>query len=318
MKGSDLDLHSRGQARFIDDIPEPEQLLHAVVLPSPVAHGSIKRLDTEKARQSQGVRAVLSAADIPGTNQIGTLVADEPLLAEDTVDFAGQPVAVVLAETEAAARAALALVELQIEELPPVLDPRRAQESGELIGPPRTFCLGDVEKAWEKCAVVVEGTVESGAQEHLYLETQGALALPAERGSVRVISSTQSPTGVQRVIARILGSAMHRVEVEVTRLGGAFGGKEDQATAWAALAALGAVRCGAPVKLVLHRHEDMVYTGKRHPYSSDFKIGLDDEGRIQCTTCHDPHSDDNYVPNRVPHFFVKPSWSGVCLTCHDD
>ena len=122
--------------------------------------------------------------------------------------------------------------------------------------------------------------MDSGAQEHLYLETQGSLALPGERGSVRVISSTQSPTGVQRVIARVLGLAMHQVEVEVTRLGGAFGGKEDQATAWAALAALGAVHCGAPVKLVLHRHEDMVYTGKRHPYSSDYRIGVSSGGQV--------------------------------------
>jgi xanthine dehydrogenase large subunit len=280
MKNSDLDLHSRGQACFVDDLPEPEGMLYAVVLPSPIAHGRIGRLDTGKAKQSGGVRAVLTAADIPGSNQIGTLVADEPLLAEDTVDFVGQPVALVVADSEAAARAALPGIELEVDELPAVLDPRQAQEQGELIVAPRTFCLGEVEAAWEQCDVVVEGTVESGAQEHLYLETQGSLAMPGEKGSVKVISSTQSPTGVQRVIARILGLAMHRVEVEVTRLGGAFGGKEDQATAWAALAALGAASCGAPVKLVLHRDEDMIYTGKRHPYSSDYRIGLNAGGKV--------------------------------------
>jgi xanthine dehydrogenase large subunit len=280
MKHSDLDLHSRGQARFVDDLSEPEGMLHAVVLGSPVAHGRILRLETESARQSPGVRAVLTAADIPGTNQIGTLAADEPLLAEKTVDFAGQPVVLVLAESERQARVALARLELEIEELPAMLDPRQAKQQGQLIVPPRTFCLGDVETAWEKCDHVIEGTVASGGQEHLYLETQGSLALPGERGAVKVISSTQSPTGVQRVIARILGLDMHQVEVEVTRLGGAFGGKEDQATAWAALAALGAASCSAPVKLVLHRHEDMVYTGKRHPYTSDFRIGLDAGGKI--------------------------------------
>ena len=147
MKHSDLDLHSRGQARFVDDLPEPESMLHAVVLATSVAHGRLKRLDTEKAKQYRGVRAVLSAADIPGSNQIGTLVADEPLLAEDTVDYVGQPVALVLAGSEAAARAALPCIKLEIEELPAVLDPRQAQEQGELIIPPRTFCLGEVEAA---------------------------------------------------------------------------------------------------------------------------------------------------------------------------
>ncbi|MBN2551612.1 MAG: molybdopterin-dependent oxidoreductase [Spirochaetales bacterium] len=280
MKFGDLDLHSRGQAPFVDDLPEPEGMLFAVVRSSPAAHGRIRRLDTGPAGNSEGVRAVLTATDIPGVNQIGTLVADEPLLAEDTVDFVGQPVALVLADSEPHARAAAARIELEIEELPALLDPRQARQRGELIVPPRTFCLGDVDAAWKECETVIEGTVESGAQEHLYLETQGSLALPGERGSLKVISSTQSPTAVQRVIARILGTAMHRVEVEVTRLGGAFGGKEDQATAWAALAALGAVRCGAPVKLVLHRHEDMALTGRRHPYSSDYRIGLKADGRV--------------------------------------
>lgn len=280
MKYSDLDLHTRGQARFVDDLPEPEGLLHAVVLTSPAAHGRITRLDTGKAVETDGVHAVLTAVDIPGANEIGTLVADEPLLADDTVHFIGQPVALILADSKRQAREALPRIDLEIDELPAIVDPREAKARGELIVPPRTFCLGEVETTWKECDLVIEGTVDSGAQEHLYLETQGSLALPGERGTVRVISSTQSPTGVQRVIARLLGLAMHQVEVEVTRLGGAFGGKEDQATAWAALAALGAVICKAPVKLVLQRREDMIFTGKRHPYTSDFRIGLNYDGRI--------------------------------------
>jgi xanthine dehydrogenase large subunit len=280
MKYGDSDLHTRGQTRFVDDLPEPEGLLHAVVLTSPAAHGRITRLDTGKGGKSEGILAVLTAADIPGVNQIGTLVADEPLLAEDRVHFIGQPVALILAESEQQARAALPQIELEIEELPAIVDPREAKARGELIVPPRTFCLGEVETTWKECDLVIEGTVDSGAQEHLYLETQGSMALPGERVGVRVISSTQSPTGVQRVIARLLDLAMHQVEVEVTRLGGAFGGKEDQATAWAALTALGAVILRRPVKLVLHRQEDMAYTGKRHPYTSDFRIGLNYDGQI--------------------------------------
>ena len=223
---------------------------------------------------------MLTAADVPGENQIGTILPDEPLLAEGEVHYAGQPVALVVAESAAAARAALSAVVLEIEELPPVLDPRQAWEKGLLIVPSRSFVLGDVEAAWGQCDCIVEGTAQSGAQEHLYLETQASLALPGEHGSVKVISATQSPTGVQRVVARVLGVPMHAVQVEVQRLGGAFGGKEDQATPWAALAALAAVSLGKPVKLVLRRQEDMRYTGKRHPYVSDYRIGLKSSGEI--------------------------------------
>ncbi|MBN1837473.1 MAG: molybdopterin-dependent oxidoreductase [Spirochaetales bacterium] len=280
MKNLDVALHLRGETRFVDDLPEPEGTLHAVAVPSPAAHGRLKRLEIEGALRLPGVRAVLTAGDIPGENQIGTILPDEPLLAEGEVDYVGQPVALVVAESAAAARSALAAVELEIEELPAVLDPREAWKQGLLIVPPRTFELGDVEGAWKQCDCVVEGTAESGGQEHLYLETQAALALPGEHGSVKVISATQSPTGVQRAIARVLGVGMHDVQVEVERLGGAFGGKEDQATPWAALAALAAVRLGKAVKMVLRRQEDMRSTGKRHPYVSDYRIGLKRTGEI--------------------------------------
>ena len=145
---------------------------------------------------------------------------------------------------------------------------------------PRTFALGDVDQAWPRCSVVVSGRADSGGQEHIYLETQSSLAVPADHGGVKIYSATQSPTVVQRTVARVLGLAMHQVEVDVPRLGGAFGGKEDQATAWAALAALAAFKLGRAVKLVLSRSEDVRFTGKRHPYSSDYKIGLAEDGKI--------------------------------------
>ena len=280
MKNLDVALHLRGETRFVDDLPEPEGTLFAAVLPSPAAHGRISALDTGGAATRPGVRAVFTAEDIPGENQIGTIVPDEPLLAEGEVHYVGQPVALVVAGSAPEARAALDGVGLEIEELPAVFDPREAYRRGMLIVPPRSFVLGDVESAWKECDRIVEGTVESGGQEHLYLETQGSLAVPGEHGSIKVISATQSPTGVQRVIARVLGLGMHAVQVEVQRLGGAFGGKEDQATPWAALAALAAHRLKRPVKLVLRRPEDMRYTGKRHPYSSDFRIGLKASGEI--------------------------------------
>jgi xanthine dehydrogenase large subunit len=172
------------------------------------------------------------------------------------------------------------LIGIEIEPLPHVFDPREAWARGDIIGVPRTFALGDVDRAWPLCHVVVSGRADSGGQEHIYLETQTSLAIPRDHGGLTLYSATQSPTLVQRIVARVLGLSMHQVEVEVPRLGGAFGGKEDQATAWAALAALAAFRLGRPVKVVLDRREDIRWTGKRHPYSSDYKIGLDEHGRI--------------------------------------
>jgi xanthine dehydrogenase large subunit len=280
MKHDDALLHVHGEAHYVRDILVPQGTLYATALPSPVAHGKIKRLDASGAAAHEGIVAIFTARDIPGQNEIGNIIQDEPLLAVNEVDFAGQPIALIVAETEAAARAARALIALEIEPLPPVLDPRQAYARGMLIGVPRTDALGDVDEAWSGCKVVVGGRADSGGQEHIYLETQSALAIPRDDGGLKVHSATQAPTVVQRTVARVLGLAMHQVEIDVPRLGGAFGGKEDQATAWAALAALAAFRLRRPVKLTLNRHEDVRWTGKRHPYSSDFKIGLAEDGRI--------------------------------------
>lgn len=279
-KHGDSYLHVRGESVFVDDIVAPAGTLFAAVLSSPVAHGTIIRLDPTRALRCAGVVRVLTAADIPGENQIGPIMPDEPLLAEDRVHHVGQPVAVVLAESAAAARRALRDIDLVIDPLPAVFDARAAAARGLLLQPARTLAIGDVDAAWPNCQVVVAGRVRTGAQEHFYLETQAALAIPAEDGIVRVHSSTQSPTGVQRQAARVLGVPMHAVEVDVRRLGGAFGGKEDQATVWAVICALGARLTGRAVKLVLGRAEDMVMTGKRHPYEADFKLGLDGDGRF--------------------------------------
>ncbi|WP_216689998.1 xanthine dehydrogenase molybdopterin binding subunit [Hymenobacter siberiensis] len=280
MNHLDPNRHVRGESQYLDDVPVQQGTLYAAVFESPLAHGVLRRLDFSAALTAPGVARVLTAADIPGINQIGGIVADEPLLAEGHVHFRGQPVALVLARTEAQAHAALKLIKVEIDPLPIITDPRVAAAQGELIVPPRTFKIGDSAAAWAECAHVFEGVAESGGQEHLYIETQGAYAFPTEMGGVRMISSTQGPTAVQRHTAHVLGLGMHQVEVDVTRLGGGFGGKEDQATPWAALAALGAFLTKKPVKLVLDRMADMRMTGKRHPYSSDFKIGFDADLKI--------------------------------------
>jgi xanthine dehydrogenase large subunit len=171
-------------------------------------------------------------------------------------------------------------INVEIEPLPVITDPREAQAKGELIIPPRTFKLGDPEKAWAQCEYIFEGTADSNGQEHLYIETQGAYACPQENGGIKIYSSTQGPTAVQRTAARVLNIPMHKIEVDTTRLGGGFGGKEDQATTWGVMCALATYHLKKPVKYSLHRMEDMRMTGKRHPYSSDFKIGLNKELKI--------------------------------------
>ncbi len=280
MKNYDSVKHVRGESLFVDDQLTPEGTLFAYIACSPIAHGIIKNVDLKKALRTKGVQAIYTAKDIPGENQIGGIIQDEELLAEKKVDFIGQPIALVIAKTQLIAHEAAELIEYNFEELPVITDPRKAAEAGDLIQPPRTFKLGNTEETFRKCDFVFEGTVESGGQEHLYLETQGAFAHPVEGGGVKIFSSTQGPTAVQRVTSRVLGIPMHKVEVDVLRLGGGFGGKEDQASSWGALAALGANLLNKPVKLILPRQLDMKVTGKRHPYSSDFKIGLNKEGKI--------------------------------------
>jgi len=280
VKHLDTPAHTRGEARFVDDLPEPAAMLHAVAVPSPVAHGHHLVIDADAACGTDGVIAVLTADDIPGENQIGGIIQDEELLADGEVHFVGQPVALVVAETLAQARCGVAAVQVEVEPLPAIFDPREAHALGQLITASRTLECGDVGAEWSRCSHVVEGRVDSGGQEHVYFETQSALAIPQENDRIQLFSATQAPTAVQRITARVLGLSMNAVEVDVVRVGGAFGGKEDQATPWAVLAALAARHTGRPVKVVLSREEDMAVTGKRHPYSSDYRIGLDTDGRI--------------------------------------
>jgi xanthine dehydrogenase large subunit len=280
MKNIDSYTHVRGESIYLDDIPLQVGTLFAAAFDSPIAHGKIKQLDITEAEKSKGVVRIFTAKDIPGENQIGGIIPDEELLASTYVHFCGMPVALVVADSEELAKAALKKIKLEIEPLPIITDPREAKEKGELIIPPRTFQIGDPNSAWQQCEHIIEGRTETNGQEHLYIETQGAYALPMENGAIRIYSSTQGPTAVQRTAARVLNVPMHKIEVDTTRLGGGFGGKEDQATTWGVMCALATYHLKRPVKYALHRMEDMRMTGKRHPYSSDFKIGLNKDLKI--------------------------------------
>lgn len=280
MKNIDSISHVRGESIYLDDIPVRAGTLHALAFDAPCAHAKILKLDTSKAAALPGVVRILTSEDIPGENQIGGIFPDEPLLADKEIHFWGMPIALILAETELIARQARALIELEVEELPVIVDPRDARAKDSLIFPPRTFQMGQVDNQWEQCDYVFSGQTDTNGQEHLYLETQGAYAYPMENGSIRISSSTQGPTQVQKAVAKVLGIPMHKVEVDVTRLGGGFGGKEDQATLWGVFVALAAQLLKRPIKYAVHRMDDMRMTGKRHPYSSDYKIGLSKDLKI--------------------------------------
>jgi len=280
MKNVDSKSHVRGESVYLDDVPLLQGTLFACVYDSPIAHGKLINIDTSDAEKANGVVKIITAKDLLGENQIGGILPDEPLLVDEEVHFCGMPVALVLAETEEQARHAAKLIKAEIEPLEIITDEREAQAKNELIAPPKHFKLGDSEKAFKNCEHVFEGRADVNGQEHLYIETQGAYAIPSEHGGLRVFSSTQGPTAVQRAVARVTGIPMNLIEVDVTRLGGGFGGKEDQANAWAALCAVAAQITKRPVKYALHRMEDMRMTGKRHPYSADYKIGLDADLKI--------------------------------------
>ncbi len=280
MKNIDGINHVRGESIYLDDMPLQQGTLFAVVYDSPVAHGILKAIDLENAKNTEGVVRVITAKDLIGENQIGGIIPDEPLLADGIVDFQGMPIVLVLAETEEAARTAVKKIKVEIEPLEIITDPRVAFAKNELIVPPKAFKLGDTEGIFPTCTHIFKGRADVNGQEHLYIETQGAYTLPTEGGGLKVYSSTQGPTAVQRAVAKVTGLAMHQIEVDVTRLGGGFGGKEDQANAWAALCAVGTQLTKCPVKYCLNRMEDLRMTGKRHPYSADYQIGLDENLKI--------------------------------------
>jgi xanthine dehydrogenase large subunit len=216
---------------------------------------------------------------VPGLNQVGHVFKDQPLLAFDEVGYIGQPIALVVADSRLAAQKAARLVTAEIEPLEAVFDPREAAARGLIHGQKRTLSCGDTEAAWAKCKHVAEGKLESGPQEHFYFETQRALALPGEHDTIKVCASTQSPGTFHRHIAEVLGIPQHKVELEIRRLGGGFGGKESTAV-WVVAPAMAAFILKRPVKLILGRNEDIATTGKRHAYQYDYKIGVDADGRI--------------------------------------
>ena len=273
-------LHVSGKAIYIDDIPELPELLHGFVFTSPVAAGRIISYNLDKAKSIPGVETILTHQHIPGQNQMGPVIHDEPVLAVEKLECIGQAIFLIAAKNEEAARTALNLIEIEIEEEPAILSTEEAMDAGNLLQPPRKIESGSINHGFEKAQNILEGSFETGAQEHWYLETQVAMAIPGEDLEMKVYASTQHPSETQALIAEVLGVAKHEVEVEIRRMGGAFGGKETQANHVSVWAALLANATGRPVKVRLSRDEDQIMTGKRHPFLTNYKAGFTDAGQI--------------------------------------
>jgi xanthine dehydrogenase large subunit len=274
-------LHVAGAARYVDDIPLPANALHIAFGMSDVAHGVIERMDLEAVRAAPGVVAVLTAEDLPYANDVSPSAHDEPLLAEGTVHYLGQPIFAVVARSHLLARRAARLGTVVCRDLPAILTVEDALAAGSRFEEvPRVYETGDTAKALAGAAHRVSGVLEMGGQEHFYLEGQAALALPQEGGDVVVHSSTQHPTEIQHKVAEALGAAMHGVRVEVRRMGGGFGGKESQGNALAVICAVAARATGRPCKMRYDRDDDMMITGKRHDFRVTYEAGFDDEGRL--------------------------------------
>ncbi|WP_119418236.1 xanthine dehydrogenase molybdopterin binding subunit [Desertibaculum subflavum] len=273
--------HTTGEAIYLDDQAGPPGMLHAALVTSPVAHGRLKGIDAAAALAMPGVVAMITAADIPGVNDVAPVGKDEPALATDKVEYLGHPVAIVVAATRDRAVHAAEAVRLNIEELPPVLTIEAALANESVVWPVMEMKRGDWAAAIAGAPQRLTGQVKVGGQEHFYLEGQIALAIPGEDGDMRLVASTQHPTEVQHIVSRLLGLPYNAVTTEVRRLGGGFGGKESQASLVAGLAALAARKTAKPVKLRLDRATDMRVTGKRHDFLARYEVGFDDEGRIR-------------------------------------
>lgn len=273
--------HVTGRAVYVDDIPEPPGTLHVQLGLSTRAYARVVKLDLEAVRAAPGVVAVLTAADIPGENDLSpTPTHDDPMFADGLVQYAGQALFAVAAETRLAARRAVRLARIEYEELPAVVSIDEAVAAQSLLEPPYVMQRGDAVAALAAAPVVVEGVIEIGGQEHFYLEAQGALAVPGEDLDVTIHSSTQHPSEVQHKVAHVLAVASHAVTVEVRRMGGGFGGKESQGNLPAAAAALASRMTGRPAKCIYDRDDDFLITGKRHDFRIEYRVGCDEQGRI--------------------------------------
>lgn len=273
--------HVTGESIFLDDLPPLAGELVAGIVPCPVAHGRVHKLDLSAALAVSGVAAILTYRDVPGHNRFGPAVKDEFLLAEDEAVFIGQPLAIIASDSIDALHAARRAVVVEMDELPPLFTIDEAIAADSFLNAPRRVERGDIDAGFASAEHTLEGVLEIGGQEHFYLESQVAIAVPGEQGQMLVHSSTQHPSEVQMMVAEVLGIPFNHVVCMCRRMGGGFGGKETQAAQPAMMAALLAARTRRPVRFVYTKDDDMRYTGKRHPFKGVYRAGFGDDGQLK-------------------------------------
>jgi xanthine dehydrogenase large subunit len=274
-------LHVLGEATYTDDIREQQGTLHAALGMSSKAHAKVRSIDLAAVKASKGVVAAYTAKDIPGTNDCGPIIHDDPILADGLVQYVGQPLFVVVADTHDNARRAARLAKVDYEELPAILTPQEAKKAQSFVLPPMHLARGNAQRAFEQAPHRIKSELYVGGQEQFYLEGQISYAIPKEGGGMHVYCSTQHPSEMQHVVAHALGLHSHDVQVECRRMGGGFGGKESQSGIFACCASLAAWKLLCPVKLRPDRDDDMMITGKRHDFRFAYEAGYDNDGRIQ-------------------------------------
>jgi len=273
-------LHVTGEAIYTDDIAAPRGTLSAAVGYAPAAHATLKSVDLTAVRAAPGVIAVFTASDVPGVNNYGGIVLDDPILVTNHIEYHGQPVFMVIAETHLLARKAARLAKYDLEIRTPILTVDEALAAESYVLPPVTTGRGDADAALARSPRRLAGKTVHGGQDHFYLEGMVSVAHPVEDGQISIQCSTQHPTEVQHIVARAMALPDAKVKVECRRMGGGFGGKESQPALFASLCAVAASKLGRSVKMRLDRDDDMIITGKRHPFQFEYDVGFDDDGLI--------------------------------------
>ena len=300
----------QGSANYVDDVIEPQSTLYAAVGVSQCAKGTINSINLDAVRQSEGVVDVITIDDVPGHKDIGPVFEGDPLLANGEIKFFGQPVFAVLATSVNLARQAALKGKVEVSEAKPILSAEAAHQQRTFVRPLHRFGqhTDRVESTFEKAIHQAHGTLSIGGQEHMYLEGQVSLAIPDEEDRMKIYTSSQHPSEVQKLVAEVLDVKLHRVMVDMRRMGGGFGGKETQAAQWACIAALLASRNQCAVKLRLPRFTDMHVTGKRHPFENEFDVAFDETGKIEATRMtingicgHSPDLSDAIVDRAMFH-----------------